>query len=683
MSSLKEGLSIERSRLFVGRHKEIDYMQQWLEQQEAPSEVVFLSGMGGIGKSSLLLKFFNMAQNDKLLCIWLDGRTCTETPTAFLESLHSYLNLVSAAKSSLTEVAGSLSRQRTFLCIDNYDRLQQIGGWLREVFLPELSATGLLVVLAGRQNLATEWQNDLAWKNRVTLMRLAPLSRVEAKTFYSNMGLDPNSPLDPQSPGSHGLPLAMALYAERSKRPLNGPEQGWPISHLISTVLLREIQAPDLNEILEVLCLLPQASVSLLNRLLGTPLTNHQLYQLSQLSFVLPLSGGIALHDAARVHLMEDFMQRDPKRYKALRLKIIEDAKRELKHAEPVKKRKIAANLLFLCRDSFVINAKPIIATDPLSVFMCSFHRGDLPCLHRLIQQRRVVVPVRDMHKNHELLNVVAERFPESIRVFRTEDGIPLGFFLGLRLYKETAACLESVIPLLLETCFPVEINRFKRLEFEAADTCLLMMAGCTSLDSLFTQEELIGYLAVDALSLFSAMDLRCVIVTSLFEVREFMEMGFRVKPLDVLPEAHTSFGTTMYELDFRNSNLGEYLAGLLQTSEMSNPETTGKLTQEDIMSALPLAGNPNLLGQTELAQKLTGSGTHLQQSLRLILNSDPPSYPLNKRKQSLLRLMCEEPDLLIYLAAARLYISRPTYYRDRREAIHDLIQLLSPTFET
>ncbi len=189
MQSLNQALTIERSRLFVGREQELTYIQNWLTQQDAPTEVVFISGIGGIGKSALVLKFFlNMAQDENMLSIWLDGRAVVATPAGFLESLQTSLvqnsRLLSASKTSLSDIVISISQQRTLICIDNYEHLHQIEGWLRQVFLPKLSAEGVLIILADRQEMTIEWQNDLAWRKHVKQMCLAPIARPEAKEFY-------------------------------------------------------------------------------------------------------------------------------------------------------------------------------------------------------------------------------------------------------------------------------------------------------------------------------------------------------------------------------------------------------------------------------------------------------------------------------------------------------------------
>ncbi|MDB5084636.1 MAG: Bacterio-opsin activator domain protein, partial [Bacilli bacterium] len=512
MGSLKEALSIERSRLFVGRKTELAYMQNWLEQQRAPTEVVFISGMGGIGKTALLLQFLNMAQDENMLCIWLDGRVCTETPAGFLEYLHSFLfrksSFTASSKPSMLEIVTAMTRKRTLLCIDNYEHLQRIEGWLREVFLPELSATGLIVVLASRQDVAINWQNDLAWGTRVRQMNLSPISQLEAQDFYLNIGLANRPEIERLVYETKGLPLAMALSAETAMLTNIGEQTfKWPVSRLVSAELLREVARSDLQEILDVLCILPQANTELLNRVLGGHFTTLQLHQLSQLSFVRPTMDGFALHDVAREHLYQDFLQREPVRYQTLRLRIVEDACRQLKKAAVNDKKRIAADLLSICRDSFYMGSISLMSSNTISITMESFRNEDLPHLHRLItEEGQMAIPLESNAKIHQLLDALAEQFPEAIRVFRSAAGIPLTFIAGVLLYRETFAFLEPFIPHVLDCCLPLEANSIKQLPHEEADTYYQLLGASTSSDPDYTYYELNGILLTDTLSLNSAV---------------------------------------------------------------------------------------------------------------------------------------------------------------------------------
>jgi hypothetical protein len=681
MKNLTEALAIERNRLFLGRESELHWMQKWLIQYDPPTQVLFISGMGGIGKSALLLQFLNMTQNENIGSLWLDGRICSETPAGFLESLQSSVIQKSSGDAapdpSIQEIVTAMFQKKTLLCIDNYEYIQNIGGWLRGVLLPQVSATGLLLVLASRKNLAFDWQNDLAWRSRVRQVQLAPLSRQDALQFYVKTGLDNEKEIERLISDTQGLPLAMALSAESAqiaKLESGSSSYTWPLSTRVSAELLREVVTSDLKETLDLLCILPQATPELLGRLLGTPLTTMNLHQLSQISFVRPTAGGLALHDVARTYLINDFLKRDPGRYQALRMQIIEELVKDLKEARGQEKKRIASVLLSTCRDVFQINSISIISTNPDFLQMEPFQNTDLPHLHQIMSEEAEYF--LSPEAEHALLDALAERFPESIRVFRSADGVPLVYTAGLLLYKETIAFLEPFVPGVLDAGFPLESKNMKQLQLEEANTYYHLLTGVSLRETDYSFYELVGIQFTDSF-IHNSAGLRIVIVTSYEETNELLRnLGFRSRLLPV-PIDHPLYGAAIHEQDWRGSEFGDHILVMLNASS-GNKEISDdfEITEKDIKSALPLVGNPAALGQSELSTRLRCNGSDLQEKLHAILFHSPP-FPLNERKQALLRLFCDMPFLTPEMAAERLHISRATYYRVRSEAIIDLKDIL------
>ena len=181
----------------------------------------------------------------------------------------------------------------------------------RSIFLPRLPSTGLLILFVARQNLSESWQHDLAWRNRVSHMELQPLNRQELTQYGFRTGIKKSVDIERIHNESQGLPLALALTSEKLN--LIG-EEAWPISLRISAELLREVTSPDLQETLDLLSILPQATLKQIGRLVRSPLNAAMLLQLSRISFVRPTAYGFALHDVARHYLLEDFMRREPER---------------------------------------------------------------------------------------------------------------------------------------------------------------------------------------------------------------------------------------------------------------------------------------------------------------------------------------------------------------------------------
>ncbi|CAG7655879.1 AAA family ATPase [Paenibacillus allorhizosphaerae] len=681
MENLKEAILMERRRLFVGRQAEIAYVDEWLSAAHAATEVVFVSGMGGIGKSALLLKFLDMAQRAKALCLWLDSRICNDSPAGFLEAIHSLIKQTAGTaapfQAPMTDILETVAGHRTVLCIDNYDSLHLIEGWLREMFLPELPAREVLVVLAGRQQLSSEWQNDLAWRGRLRMMPLEPLSYADVRTYYGNLGLDDSDAIETLIQDTHGHPLAMALAADtvhREEREIKSAS--WPVSRLVSAQLLREVVSPDFHEILDLLCILPHANQESLNRLLSSPLNVNQLHQLSRLSFIRPAMGGFALHDVAREHLLEDFRNRETARFQSLRRRIVDDACIALRAAKPHEKNGIAATLLSICRDAlpqgFFYRKTAPSAFD-------QFREGDLPHLHRLLVEERpqLALSLESEAKAHELLDNLTQHFPESVRVFRSDQGIPVMFHAGLLLYRDTFTFLQTYIPRVPEACFPSEAQRMSRLRHEEADTYYHFLGGVAGSDAKYIPQQLFELMFTDGFSRIISRGIRFTLTTKSDELMTRLQMlGFQTRPLHLLPPGHPAHGGTVLELDLRTRDFGQWVTSFIHSAIANHPPVE-QMNPDDIRAALAVLDDPAALGQTALARRLLLSGHETQRLFMRLLNADPPPPPLSARNQSILRLLRSHPSLSSDAAASRLFVSRATYYRHLSETIDRAIQAL------
>lgn len=681
MGKLSEALSVERTRLFVGRGIELRFIHNWLTVQDAPTEVLFISGMGGVGKSALMLQFLNMAQLEGISSIWLDGQVCTDTPAGFLESLNAFLihhPVVKASRNlSIQDILAEMARRKLLLCIDNYEYIHKIEAWLREVFLPGLSASGLLVVLASRQDLAFNWKNDLAWQNRIKHIRLAPLTREEARHYFTLRGFAKESEMERLISNSQGLPLAMALFVEHLRFPK--PESAaaaLPISMRVSAEMLREVASSELKEVLDLLCILPYADPKWLGRLLGTPLTVMDLGRLTQFSFIRTTVGGLALHDVARNFLIEDFLGREPERFQALRIKIMEGLTNELKQSVGQEKNRIASVLLLTCRDLFRLNSISIFSANMDFMQMQPFRNSDLPHLHQIITEDIAYSISAEI--DPALLDALAEQFPENIHVFRSAEGVPLTYTAGVLLYKETISLLERFIPGVIDDVFPKEIKHMRHLPLEKADTYYQLLTGVSTRKSDYSFYELVGTIVSESTIHYTA-GLRHVVVTTYEQTNELLRnLGFRTRPLPGRTREHPLYGASIHDRDMRGSDVGDFLLSLVKAP--LGEEITDKsyeLTEKEILTALTLIGNPSALEQTDLARKLSRSGLQLQQKLQSIF-SDRPPYPFTKREQDLLKILVKAPLLTAEMAAQRLHFSRATYYRARREAIQHLKDILS-----
>jgi hypothetical protein len=679
LENLQKALAVERSRLFVGREEEKRIIKNWLAETHPPTEVIVLSGMGGIGKSALMLQFLDLATDKDIQTIWLDGRICPETPAGFLESLQNFVTQRPAdmgITSPLMETAlHALSQNKTLLCIDNYEYIRKIEGWLRSVFLPQLSATGLLIVIAARPNVVSDWQNEMAWRNRVKAFTLSPLSKREVHHFFFQSGLKSSDSMDRLMVETQGLPLAMALTAERIQLAQYEELEDWPLSTRISADLLREVATPGLKQSIDILCILPQATAHLMGRLQGTAISPKILQQLSEISFIRPTAGGFALHDVARSYLVEDFFKRDPDYFKTLQQLIIKELAKELHQSNREDKQQLASMLLATVRNFFQLESNMIISTNPDLLQMRPFRESDLPYLHQIMTEE-VNEYTLSPENQHALLDTLAHQFPENIHVFRSKEGIPLAYTVGLLLYNESISILESFFPGVLEAAFPKEISHMKKQTIEEATTYYQLLTGVTLRHADYSFYELVGVLIADMI-LHNSAGLRFVIITNYTKTYDLLKsIGTQTRPLAGLPKSHPLYGASIHEQDYRGVEMGDHILTMLNAS---SPDAV-QLNERDIKTALSLIQNKTLLGATSLAHQLGCTGEDIQSAITQILSEDPP-IRMSQRSKEVIQLLCTNPHHTPEMAAEHLHISRATFYRRRGEAMKEIKTVLMDQF--
>ena len=102
---LRERLILQASRNFVGRKQEIDHLHHLLDKQKMP--VIFVHGIGGIGKSSLLEAFADQAQAQGAVVIKLDCRAIKPSSEGFLQEINA---AIGGDATDLEQIALRLSR---------------------------------------------------------------------------------------------------------------------------------------------------------------------------------------------------------------------------------------------------------------------------------------------------------------------------------------------------------------------------------------------------------------------------------------------------------------------------------------------------------------------------------------------------------------------------------------------
>jgi hypothetical protein len=146
--SLRDRLIASGRKRFVGRDAELALFRAALRAVEAPFAVLHVHGPGGIGKTTLLRELDREAQRCGRSVIRIDGRDLHPSPAGFRRALSEALH-----RDEGRDVAAPFSPNDVpvgaVLLIDTFEKIEVIGTWLREHFLPGLPARCLLV-FAGR-----------------------------------------------------------------------------------------------------------------------------------------------------------------------------------------------------------------------------------------------------------------------------------------------------------------------------------------------------------------------------------------------------------------------------------------------------------------------------------------------------------------------------------------------------
>lgn len=186
-------LDVVRRRTFVGRAADLEFFAHALAQDDLPFLLLHVSGPGGVGKSSLLRRFEQIAAEAGVRCWLVDARTLPAGPAA-----------VAAALVPDDEPDG-----RGVLLVDTYELLRPLDDWIRTGVLPRLSAD-TLVVIAGQDPPTPAWRTDDGWGPLMRHLPLRNLTPSESTAYLSARAVPPSLHADAVK-FTHGHPLALAL----------------------------------------------------------------------------------------------------------------------------------------------------------------------------------------------------------------------------------------------------------------------------------------------------------------------------------------------------------------------------------------------------------------------------------------------------------------------------------------
>ncbi|WP_146246399.1 AAA family ATPase [Actinoplanes xinjiangensis] len=295
-------LAERRRSAFVGRDRESAVFRAALRQERGAPSTLFVHGMGGIGKSTLVRRFADEAEAAGRTVVLVDGRYIDPSPDGFR-----------------TQTKEAFDDDHAVLLIDAFEHCQGLEHWLRDHFLPTLPER-TVIVLAGRCPPSRDWTTDVAWTGSLAVMSLEPLDEQAALDLLSRRGADDSTSREILAfTGGHPLALSLAGVLAAAGPPGRTP---WTPGPDVLTALLNHLVG-DLPSDRHRLALETAAhnyttTEDLLGAVVGRQHAAALFAWLRDLPFAEPGRNGLTVHELVSEVLDRDLRWRDPQGYEQM-----------------------------------------------------------------------------------------------------------------------------------------------------------------------------------------------------------------------------------------------------------------------------------------------------------------------------------------------------------------------------
>ncbi|MBI2886521.1 MAG: winged helix-turn-helix domain-containing protein [Chloroflexi bacterium] len=418
MARLLSDLLAQRAAdTFVGREAELEVLRQTLEP-DGPL-VVFVHGVAGIGKSSLLEAFSHQARPQGATVVRLDCRAIEPTERGFLRELCGAIGCDARTASEAAERLGDLG-ERIVLALDTYEVFRLLDTWLRQVFVPSLAAN-VRVVLAGRMPPGPGWLAP-QWHGLCRSLLLGPLSDEEATALLARAAVgEQDAQRIKRVARGHPLALELAASAVTERKGLALEEAVIQrVVEELSRMYLSDVEDPVTHRALEAASAVRRGTLSLLRAMLPDVAPQDAYERLRALPFVESTRDGLHIHDAVQEAVSGALRAGDPTRYRDLRRAAWRQLRSEVRTAGLSELWRYTADILYLLenpvlREAFFPTGSQEVTVEPA--------RSQDDEAIRAIARRHEGI------KGAESLMAWWQRVPESFSVIRDVNGAVAGFY--------------------------------------------------------------------------------------------------------------------------------------------------------------------------------------------------------------------------------------------------------------
>ena len=417
--TMAERVAAQRRQEFVGRAEEVAALHALLEGTR-DGAVLFVSGPGGVGKTTLLARYADLGRELGRIVVRLDARELPPIASAYLAEIATQCGLDPTGDPSQS-IAGV---GRLLLLIDTTERLTSLDRWLREDLLPSLAADAV-AVLAGRDPPSVAWRTDPGWRGLVQALHLQNFDREESRTLLEHRGVAGAHHADALA-FTRGHPLALALVADVAAQ---GGDAG-PTAELRGVVdtllgtLVETVPSPLHRRALEACAQVLTTTEPLLAELLDVPDAHEMFAWLRSLSIVEIGPRGLYPHDLARDTLDAELRWRHPEQCAEIHRRAGAAYRRQFYAVPPALQQQVLVEYVFLHRDNPVLG--PFVTDSAES----GLDLRALVATPATAEERDVVIDMVARQEGAESARLAAfwmDRQPGSMLLVRGPDGEILG----------------------------------------------------------------------------------------------------------------------------------------------------------------------------------------------------------------------------------------------------------------
>lgn len=402
--------------VFVGRDTEVRRLESMLGEHRP--RVLFLHGLAGSGKSSLLRHFARSVSSHGDAAVFvLDCREIEPTEQGFSSGLS--LALDHDSPGAMLEIPMRLARvaRRVVICLDHYEVFRLLDSWLRNQFVPSLPEK-VSLLMAGRQEPNPAWTRLPAGTFEV--MRLGSLGPEESTDLVRAMQVGEDA-VEAIVGFADGHPLTLILGALAARERSTDDIRDVTMDRLLDefTVAYLDDLSEEAERLLGAASVVRRVSAPLLGAMLPEIDAWKGFDSLRRLPFVAVTSDGLALHEALQKSISARLRAAVPSRHRELRRRAWSYFREQLRTVPRAELWRSTADMIYLLENPAVREAH----------FPTSVHRFAIETASSADGKAIDQVIVR--HEPDEAVKLLRSwwaRCPETFKVARDTRGEVVGF---------------------------------------------------------------------------------------------------------------------------------------------------------------------------------------------------------------------------------------------------------------